>query len=288
MRHTPHPLLLTGSTALLALLAACGGIGPGEEVANSVAEATVCGLRNCTESSALQVGDISPRMTATQSDGEVRVSVQLGHSANAFTVVRPDKGDSLSAGLAGERRQPMANQDGWRLQYDAELATTAERPEVVVSFNRAGTDHLARVTLPPKFVIQEPVGEASLQRGGAGLRVRLSLPADTTATARADTGQCWRVDGSSFVLKDLSLPSTREAPGTSRYLLDPTQLDLALDQYGRPPGPDGALVSALSRCEFTLAWTVETLGSLDPAFNRHGYIVGRRQAKQRLVFDARR
>ena len=50
-----------------ALLAGCGGVSSiGEDIGNGI----VCGLRNCTESAQLNLDEISPRFTATQTSDQ--------------------------------------------------------------------------------------------------------------------------------------------------------------------------------------------------------------------------
>lgn len=48
--------------ALLGALAGCGGVGSdvGSDIGQAVGDGVVCGVRNCTESSTLNLDEISP------------------------------------------------------------------------------------------------------------------------------------------------------------------------------------------------------------------------------------
>ena len=179
--------LALGPLAVLGLLAGCGGVASdiGNDIGEAVADGFVCGLRNCTESSALNLDEISPRFTATQAAGDatVQVSGSLGKSANLLTTVLMAPTERLSASVDGSPEVALANPDGKRYDYTARLPATSAQPVVQVVFTRAGVRHVSQVTLPPAFTVLQPASGAVLTRGGAALPVRLSLATVGTASA---------------------------------------------------------------------------------------------------------
>ena len=80
------------------VLGGCGGVASiGEDIGNAIGDGVICGLRNCTESSKLNLDEISPRFTATQAAGDnaVVITGSLGKSANLLTTVE-DYGNFLA------------------------------------------------------------------------------------------------------------------------------------------------------------------------------------------------
>lgn len=282
--------LALGSLAVLGLLAGCGGVASdiGNDIGEAVADGFVCGLRNCTESSALNLDEISPRFTATQAagDGTVQVSGSLGKSANLLTTVLMAPTERLSASVDGSPEVAMANPDGKRYDYTARLPATSAQPVVQVVFTRAGVRHVSQVTLPPAFTVLQPAGGAVLTRSGAALPVRLSLATVGTASATG-VGPCTRADGSTFTATGTGLGAVSDAGTAGAYRLDPAAVDIALTATSRSLNNNDTNTPAVSRCELTVVWSLTAQGSTPATMNRHGTLIGTRTASHPLSYDAR-
>ena len=151
-------------TLSLIALAGCGG--GGDDGGEPFADAFNCALRNCTESSTLNVDEISPRFTARQTEANRVITVDgfLGKSANATTTVLMAPNESVMAGADGETEMRMNNPDGKRLDYTAAVNSSAAQPVVRVVFTRAGVRHVSEVTMPAAFSVLQPSGNATLRR----------------------------------------------------------------------------------------------------------------------------
>jgi hypothetical protein len=287
---SPYRCRVSALVLLLpALLGGCGGVASiGEDIGNAVGNAVVCGLRNCTESSTLNLDDISPRITATQAAGDntVVVTGTLGKSANLLTTVLMAPDESLRATVDGRTEVVMSNPDGQRWDYTARLPASSAQPVVRVAFIRAGTRHVSEVTLPAGFAVLQPTGNPLLTRSGAALSVRLSQSTSATASASA-SGSCSRSDGSSFALDAASLPAQPEASVAGGYRLDPATVDASLTERSRSLNNNDTRTPAVTRCEMLVTWTVEAAGTTPATMNRHGTIRGRRTAAHPLTYDAR-
>lgn len=293
-RRAPALACLSGalsgtlSGALLLGLAGCGGVGSAaEDVVNAVVDGLVCGLRNCTESSTLNVDEISPRFTATQADGDAAVTVSgsLGKSANVFTTVLMARDERLVVAVDGGADLAMSNPDGQRLDYTARVATRTAQPVVQVVFTRAGVRHVNQVTLPPAFSVLQPTGTPLLTRKGSPLAVRLSLATVGTAEASA-SGNCTRSDGTSFAAKGVSLGARAEASTAGAYRLEPAVVDDSLNSLSRSLNNNDTRTPAVSRCDLTVTWSRSVQGSIAPTMNGHGALVGQRTASHLLAYDA--
>lgn len=140
-------------TALMTLttLAGCGGVANGvADTAGALADGVVCALRNCTESSTLNVDEISPRFGAAQAAGDNRVVVEgfLGKSANLLTTVLMAPDERLAVSVDGGPEVVMSNPDGKRQGYTASLAAASAQPVVQLVFIRAGVRQSARSRCP--------------------------------------------------------------------------------------------------------------------------------------------
>lgn len=270
----------------LTLLAGCGGVA--NDAADAVVDGVVCAFRNCTESSTLNVDEISPRFGAAQAAGDNRVVVDgfLGKSANVLTTVLMAPGEQLSVSVDGGPEVVMSNPDGERLDYTASLAAGSAQPVVRLVFTRGGVRHVSEVTLPAGFTILQPTGSVLLTRSGAALPVRLSLPGVGDAKATA-SGSCSRADGSSFTLKNEGVGARTEGSVAGGYRLEPAALDDSLNTVSRNANNSDPKTAAVSRCELTVTWTRSTFGKVAPTMNAHGSFAGERKASHSLVYDAR-
>lgn len=276
-------------TLITLALAGCGGIASGVgDALDAIGDGLVCGLRNCTESSTLNVDEISPRFSATQTTGDNRVVVDgfLGKSANVLTTVLMAPGERLSVSVDGGAEVTMSNPDGKRQDYTATLATTSTRPVVQLAFTRGGVRHVSQVTLPAPFTVLQPTGTPLLTRSGAALPVRLSLASVGDAAAVA-SGSCSRSDGSSFILKGTGLGARAESSVAGGYRLEPAVVDEALNTSSRSANNNDAKTAAVSRCELTVTWVQSARGSIAPTMNAHGSFTGERRAAHLLSYDAR-
>jgi hypothetical protein len=288
---TPTSCRVTALALLLPLslaLPGCGGVSSAaDDVANTLVDGLVCGLRNCTESSTLNVDEISPRFTATQAAGDsaVVVSGSLGKSANVLTVVLKAPDERISASVDGSTEASLANPDGKRFDYSSRFPATSAQPVVRLVFTRGGTRHVSEVTLPPGFVVLQPTGTPLLTRSGPALPVRLSLATVGTASAIA-SGTCSRSDGSRFDAKGSSLGARAEANVAGGYRLDPAWVDDSLNALSRSLNNNDPKTPAVSRCELVVTWAQSVQGSVAPTLNRHGALLGQRTAAHALTYDA--
>lgn len=275
-------------TALLTLttLAGCGGVA--NDIAGGIADGVVCAFRNCTESSKLNVDEISPRFGAAQTAGENRVVVDgfLGKSANVLTTVLMAPDEQLTVSVDGGPEVVMSNPDGKRMDYTVSLAVASAQPVVRLVFTRGGVRHVNEVTLPAGFTILQPTGSVLLTRSGAALPVRLSLPGVGDASATA-SGSCSRADGSSFTLKKEGLGARSEGSVAGGYRLEPALVDDNLNAASRNANNSDPKTAAVSRCELTVTWTKSAVGKVAPTMNAHGLFTGERKASHALVYDAR-
>jgi hypothetical protein len=271
------------------VLGGCGGVASiGEDIGNAIGDGVICGLRNCTESSKLNLDEISPRFTATQAAGDnaVVITGSLGKSANLLTTVLMAPDESLQAGVDGRAEVPMSNPDGKRWDYTARLPTSAAQPVVRVAFARGGVRHVSEVTLPTAIAVLQPTGNPLLTRSGPALSVRLNQSSAATAFPTAD-GTCSRSDGSSFTLEGTSLLVQGEGSVLGGYRLDPAQLDASVTERSRSLNNNDTRTPAVTRCDMVVTWTLEVVGTTPATMNRHGVIRGRRTAAHPLTYDAR-
>lgn len=276
--------------ALLGALAGCGGVGSdvGNDIGQAVGDGVVCGVRNCTESSTLNLDEISPRFTASQAAGDSAVQVRgnLGKSANLLTTVLMAPNERLSASIDGSPEVTMDNPDGKRYDYTAQLPAASALPVVQVVFTRAGVRHVSQVTMPPAFTVLQPTGTPLMTRGGLALPVRLSLATVGTASATA-VGSCTRADGSRFTTTGTALGVRADGVVGGGYRLEPATVDDALNAASRSQNNDDPRTSAVARCDLTIVWTSTALGSTPATMNRHGVLRGERSASHLLSYDAR-
>lgn len=279
IRHTPK---LLASMTLLGLHG-CGGVA---DIPGLMVDALVCGLRNCTESSTLQVQDISPRFTAKilADGGLVFIDGSLGKSANLTTTVLMAPNESLSASVDNGIETPLSNPDGQRLDYTASLRFSSPQPVVRLVFVRAGTRHVSEVTMPPLFSVIQPAGTATLTKTGGPMQVRLSLAAIRNLVLITN-GSCTRTDGSTFSITNGGLRPRADTNIGGVYYLDPTSVDTSLNDASSTAGDHNT--AKVSLCNLTLTWSVTFKGTIAPTMNQHGYLDGVRETSQSLVYDAR-
>ncbi len=270
-------------------LAGCGGIASGVgDAVDAMVDGVGCALRNCTESSTLNVDEISPRFSAAQTAGDNRVVVDgfLGKSANLLTTVLIAPNERLSVSLDGGAEVAMSNPDGKRLDHVATLVATSAQPLVQLVFTRGGVRHVSQVTLPAAFSVLQPTGSPVLTRGGAYLPVRLSLAGVGDAGATG-TGVCTRIDGSSFTVKNEGMGARAEGSVAGGYRLEPAQVDDSLNIVSRNANNSDPKTAAVNRCDLTVTWTKTARGSIAATMNAHGSLTGERKASHPLVYDAR-
>lgn len=267
-------------------VAGCGGVA--SELGESMGNAIGCAILNCTESSTLNIDEISLHLTATQTDASRNVLIQaaLGKSANLLTTVLIAPNERLTAGIDGGSEVVMDNPDGQRYSFSTTLASNSAQPVVRVAFTRAGVRHVNEVTLPAAFSVLQPTGQPTLKRNGAALAVRLSLASSGDAGASA-SGNCSRTDGSSFAIKGQGLNAVIEASVAGGYRLDPATVDTALNDASRSANNGNLATPAVSQCQLTVTWTRTAQGSVAATMNRHGSARGQRQATHPLAYDAR-
>jgi hypothetical protein len=278
---------LTASLVASLAVAGCGGIA--DDLAQPIRDTVSCAVRICTESSTLNADEISPRFTATQTDGERTVVVDgfLGKSANFATTVMPAANERLSASADGGAEVTMTDADGKRLDYAANLSSVSAQPVVRVIFTRAGVRHVSEVTLPAAFTVLQPTGSPTLTRGAADLPVRLSLATTNTAGATAK-GSCTRTDGSSFTVNGAGLGAFAETSVAGGYRLIAANIDEAMNSASRTANSGAAATPLVARCQLTVAWGQRASGTIAPTLNAHGELGGVRQATHPLSYDAQR
>lgn len=276
---------------LITTLAGCGGVARdiAEDTVSEPLDALLCGLQNCTESSTLRVDEISPRFSATQTDGEQAVVIEgsLGKSANLFTTVLMAPNESLSASVDGGPEVALADPDGKRWRYTARLAATSAQPVVRIVFMRDGVRHVSEVTMPARFTVLQPTGAPALARGSADLAVRLSLATSNDALDAA-SGNCSRTDGSSFDVKKTDLRAVPQTSVAGGYRLQGAAVDEALNDASRSANSGAVTTPLVSRCQLTVAWQRKVWGTSAATLNSHTSVSAIRQATHPLSYDGQR
>ncbi len=290
MRFSPRCRVPAPSWLALLALSGCGGGGGPSRDAEIIADAVNCTFLNCTESSTLNVDEISARFTATPNasgDGVI-VDGNLSKSANLLTVVLMAPDERLSTSVDGGSEVPMANPDGKRLHYTTPLRTSSATPVVRLVFTRAGVRHVSEVVVPAAFAVLQPTGSPAMTRTGAALPVRLTLPASGT-TSTAANGSCSRADGSSFMVKNQPLYAESESGVAGGYRLSANAVHNTVTNASNSISatPEGTTPAAVSQCQLTIVWTRTNAGRAPATMNRHGYLNGESQATHPLTYDAR-
>ncbi|MCE4553839.1 hypothetical protein [Pelomonas cellulosilytica] len=284
-RHAPALLLPA------IVLSACGGVAPDfSPVADAMAQGLTCAITNCTESSTLNVDEISPQFTVTQTDDEAQVVVEgsLGKSANLLTTVQPAANESLTASVDGGAEVAMADVSGNRMRYKATLRATSAQPVVRIVFTRAGVRHVSEATMPARFTVLQPTGMAVLTRTSPDLPVRLTL-STMRDTSPAATGSCSRTDNSSFAVDGAALFYASEDSIAGGYRLVASGVDDALNAESRRANKDVATTPLVSRCQLTVAWRHSgASGTVAPTMNQHGFLRPTRVATHALTYDGQR
>lgn len=281
--RVPASLLMS---PLLALLASCGG---GGSAGTDIADAYVCGLRNCTESSTLQTDEISTHFDAEQSEGQptVKVNAYLGKSANLFTALKLAPGEQLRASVDGGSETGMANTGMARVDFEASLPTAAARPRVTVVFVRDGVRHVNEVVLPAAFTVVQPTGTPTLARTAGSLLVRLGPDVSGSSVGVHASGRCSRTDGSVFDVKSHPLVPRLESGAPNDFRLDTLPLDQALNAESQSQNNSNPNTPLVARCELSLVWYAGVRGTTASTLNRHSIYNGYRRAGHAIVYDAR-
>jgi len=282
--RVPASLLLI--TSMLALLASCGGGGSvGEDLAN----AYICGLRNCTESSTLRADEISTHFDAEQSEGQaqVKVSAYLGKSANVFTVLMLQPNEQLRASVDGGAEAGMVNTGMARIDYESTLPSATVRPRVTVVFVRDGVRHVNEVVLPAAFTVVQPTGTPTLARTAGSLLVRLGPDVSGSSVGVHASGSCSRTDGSVFDVKSRPLVPRLESGAPNDFRLDTLALDQALNAESQSAANNNPNTPLVARCELNLVWYAGVTGTTAATLNRHSLFNGYRRAGHAIVYDAR-
>ncbi|MBT9492206.1 MAG: hypothetical protein IV107_07605 [Paucibacter sp.] len=274
--------MLYGSVSAIALLStlllsACGG-----SIVDDIVDDVTCAVTNCKQSDTLSLGDISPRFTVTQENGQVKVEGRLGYSANVVTVVHPSGNDHLSASVGNQRRD-LADEDGKRTKYSTLLADTSEQPLVTANFVRGSELHGSTVTMPKAFAVVAPTGTPVISRSSGKLLVQMSQPFSDKMSLSVDM-LCKRADGSSFDSKGEPLASSPEG---GSYRISTVELDLALNRASVNYNTQSPNSSLVQTCELSFHWVLRQTGTVASTLNRHSSIVAERRAKVAASYDAR-
>lgn len=268
------------------LLTACGG-GPVNDIADSMAKALTCTVRNCTESSTLRTDELSMRFSATQKsgDGTLTVSGFVGKSANLTTTVLLQPGEPLSASVDGGPEQPLRNIDGQRLDYEVSLPAGSAQPVVQLVLTRDGMRHVSSVTMPATFNIAAPTGTPTLARSAGSLAVKLA-PAPASPVSATMQGSCTRKDGSGFDVKPRSGLTVAAGPAAGDFRIDTLPLDKSLNDLGLAANNNAVGTSLVSRCQLTLTWAASAAGTAPATLNRYSSFNASREASHSISYDA--
>lgn len=274
------------SLLLPALLTACGG-GPANDVADSMAHALTCTVRNCTESTALRTDELSMRFSATQTsgDGSLTVSGFVGKSANLTTTVLLQPGETLSASVDGGPETLLRNIDGQRLDYEASLPAGSAQPAVQLVLTRDGMRHVSSVVMPAAFNVAAPTGTPTLARSAGSLAVTLA-PAPTRPVGATMQGRCTRKDGSGFDVKPHSGVTVQPGPAAGDFRIDTLALDKSLNDLGLADNNNAIGTSLVSRCQLTLTWAAGATGTAPVTLNKYSSFTASREASHAIVYDA--
>ena len=71
------------------------------------------------------------------------------------------------------------------------------------------------------------------------------------------------------------------------YRLEPSTVDMALNNASRSANNNDVNTPAVSKCELSVVWTRTALGSIAPTMNGHGTLRALREAAHPLSYDAR-
>lgn len=285
----PRKAGLAGAALIaLATLAGCGG-GPAKDAGDAFANALVCTLRACTESTALRVDEISLRFSAEQVDASptVTVSGYLSRSANVFTTVLINGNEHLDAAADGSADTRMVNPDGQRLDYTASFPVRSAQPRARVSFSRDGVSHVSEVVLPPAFTLQSPAGTPLLARSAGNLLVTLAPGAAAQNASLLANGSCTRNDSTRFDVKNESLAPRAEPAAAGSYRVDALNLDQQLNAASQRANNNNLNTPLIARCELTLQWSTRTDGTIATTLNRYSAFSGYRRITHALVYDAK-
>lgn len=268
------------------VLAACGGGGPANDVADELSHAMTCTVRNCTESTTLRTDEISMRFTATQNAGEssLKVSGFVSKSANLTTTVLLAPNESLSASVDGGPETPLRNIDAQRLDYELSLPASSAKPEIWLIFKRNGVRHISGVVMPPAFTITQPVGTPTLARSAGTLIVTLAPTPSQGSVGASIQGRCSRKDGSSFDVK--RRPLRVRGAGTGSFAVDTLPLDQDLNLASQGENNNLPGTSLVSRCDLTVTWEASAVGTSPATLNKYSSFTGSRQAAHVIVYDA--
>lgn len=272
---------------LPAWLTACGGSPPVNDVANAMANALVCTLRNCTESTTLRTDELSLRFSATQRSGEGNLTVSgfVGKSANVTTTVLLQPSETLSASVDGGPETPLRNIDGQRLDYEASLPAGSAQPVVQLVLTRDGMRNVSSVVMPVAFNVAAPTGTPTLARSAGSLAVTLA-PAPSNPVGATMQGNCTRKDGSSFDVRARSSLTVQPGPAAGDFRIDTLPLDKSLNDIGLAANNNAVGTSLVSRCQLTLTWAASATGTAAATLNKYSSFTASREASHSIAYDA--
>jgi hypothetical protein len=264
------------------LLQGCGG--EVDSIANGIADAMVCGLLRCTESSTYQPHAIATTYAVTQSGSDVHVTASMNQGSDPLVAVLLSPGDTLSA-ATGNQTVQLGDTTGQRLYYAGDLTTNQSQPTVTVSFGRAGTLYSSSVVMPAQFAMLSSNAPISVTLASGSFNVQLGIP-DSGLLGLSITGNCTRVDGSSFqVSTSLQYQYLGVVPGGTSYQVSTSALDTALNKNGQQQGQVADL-SLVQSCNLRFAWTQTQSGTISPAMSNNSYISGQTSVTQQVLYNA--
>ena len=278
-----RPVLLAAGAVLL--LPACGGGGPGDDVAESLG----CTVANCKESPDVATADIVGFYQLWQEGNRVSVQADLSDRRSVISTVRLVSPDGLSLTSGGQTRV-IPPTDDTRMSYATSLDGQGPSPTVFVDFVRAGQSYRSSVTMPAPFTIVSPAGSASALLSTGELQVELSVPSTEVVLPVVD-GACTRADGTGVNLGNVAILSVQveSTASGSRYHVDLPQFDSALNAASTGNGTQPTTAARkVATCDLRLTWERSATGTPAPGMASNGVIIGKTLARMLLSYDATR
>ena len=273
-----------------ALLQGCGG-NPISSLANdaggAIGTAFECTILNCIESNTLQVAQIASNYTVTRTGSDIHVDARLSKGSSFVSTVLLSPGDSESATLNNQTVSLMdTSPQGQRMDYAGDFNNTQSQPTVTVTFARAGVSYNSTVVLPQQFAILSSNLPQTLTPATGNFNVQLGI-ANTALLSNNVTGNCTRVDGSSFAVahKPLNYSYLGTVTGGVSLQISTSDLDTTLNQAGQAIGspPNKSLVQT---CNLQLTWLQSQNGSTSSGMSGAGLIIGQTSVAQQVSYSA--
>jgi hypothetical protein len=256
---------------LATVLAACAlasGCGGGDDGPDNGFD---CLFANCKNSQDIQVSDLSAGYEVTQEGTRVTAVSSMGYRYNLLTVVRVTGGDTLTLSSGAQSREMRPTDSTW-WHDSASLGSMGESPTVSVDFRRGTQTERSTVTLPKVFGIVSPAGAVVLKHSDGQLQATLTtLPTDRLVTRM--NGTCSRADGTQFPVDITLLPAYQsQQPNGSLYRIGVAALDSEISFENQQTKP--ANLSPVERCDATLQWRSEVIGTKPAGMHPFSSIIG--------------